>query len=601
MSVIESRKEAEEHLYERTRVNQIFLDNFPCVAMLIRPETREIVAANAVAIAAGVVVGQTCYESWARGSEPCSWCVAPELWATGQRQQKIVEIAGCFFDTYWIPISDDLYMHYAFDITERKNTEQQIESLAKFPSENPSPVLRVSRDGVLLYANEASVEILEEWGIREGDSVPDQLQMEIQEVFTSGSPKRVESEYGGKVFAIIVMPIQQADYANLYAFDITERKKSAESLKQSEERFRRAVIDSPFPIMIHADDGEVLQISRVWTDLTGYRHEEIPTLSKWTARAYGEKKDVVKSRIDKIFEYDTRVSEGEYVISTKSGETLVWDFHSAPLGKLPDGRRLVISMAMDVTERKRAEEQLHFHQEELAHVARVATAGEMASGIAHEINQPLCAITNFADSCLRMSRSGKMDPAKLDDALEQIASQAHRAGKVINHLKNLIQKQPVQYSMTSIKDIVSGVLVLIDNDAKRRGVDIKLELNGKLPKVHVDSILIQQVILNLISNSFDAMDDVASGKRKLAIVAKKTNDDKLEIMVSDTGKGLNASDADKIFDPFYTTKSDGLGMGLSISKTIIKSHFGRLWATGNPKGGTVFHFTLTTRSKPNES
>lgn len=473
MSVIKSRKEAEAHLYERTRVNQILLDNFPCVALLICPQSREIVAVSAAAIAAGAVVGQTCYESWAKGSEPCSWCVAPQLWATGQRQQKIVEIEGCFFDTYWIPISEELYMHYAFDITERKNAEQQIENLAKFPSENPYPVLRVSRDGVLLYANEASVQILDEWSVREGDSIPDQLQMEIHEVFTSGSPKRMESEYGGKVFAIVVIPIQQSDYANLYAFDITERK--------------------------------------------------------------------------------------------------------------------------------RAEEQLRFHQEELAHVLRVATAGEMASGIAHEINQPLCAITNFADGCLRMSKSGKMDPVKLDDALEQIASQAHRAGNVINHLKNLIQKQSVQYTMTSIEDIVSGVLVLIDNDAKKRGVDIKLELGGKLPKVHADPILIQQVLLNLISNSFDAMDDVASGKRKLAIIAKKTNDDKLEIMISDTGKGLNAVDADKIFDPFYTTKSDGLGMGLSISKTIIEAHLGRLWATGNPEGGTVFHFTLTTRSNPNES
>ncbi|MBW7991256.1 MAG: PAS domain S-box protein [Planctomycetes bacterium] len=134
--------------------------------------------------------------------------------------------------------------------------------------------------------------------------------------------------------------------------DITERKKAEGELRTSEDRFRRSITDSPLPIMIHADDGEVLQINKVWTDLTGYTHEEIPTLSAWTERAYGERKDVVKNRIDKIFDSDTRVEEGEYFITSKDGKTLIWDFSSAPLEKLPDGRRLVISMAMDVTERK---------------------------------------------------------------------------------------------------------------------------------------------------------------------------------------------------------------------------------------------------------
>ncbi len=131
-----------------------------------------------------------------------------------------------------------------------------------------------------------------------------------------------------------------------------------ESLEKSESRFRRAVTEAPFPIMIHADDGEVLQINKVWTELTGYEPEEIPTLSAWTQRAYGERKDVVKSRIDKIFNCDTRVEEGEYVISSRDGRILTWDFSSAPLGRLPDGRRLVISIAMDVTDRKEAEEKI---------------------------------------------------------------------------------------------------------------------------------------------------------------------------------------------------------------------------------------------------
>ena len=140
--------------------------------------------------------------------------------------------------------------------------------------------------------------------------------------------------------------------------EIAERKRAEEALQESEERFRKAVVNSPFPIMIHADDGEVFQINDVWTELTGYLPEEIPTLSEWTERAYGEKKDIVKSRINKIFDCDTRVEEGEYIITAKDGSTLIWDFSSAPLATLSDGRRVVISTAMDITERKRTEEDL---------------------------------------------------------------------------------------------------------------------------------------------------------------------------------------------------------------------------------------------------
>jgi PAS domain S-box-containing protein len=157
--------------------------------------------------------------------------------------------------------------------------------------------------------------------------------------------------------------------------DITERKKAEGQFRASEERFRRSITDSPFPIMIHAEDGEVLQINKVWTDLTGYTHEEIPILSAWTERAYGQRKDVVIKHIDKLFDYDTKVEEGEYSIISKNGKTLIWDFSSAPLGKLPDGRRLVISMAMDVTKRKQAEEELNRQQYYLTKAQDIGVIG----------------------------------------------------------------------------------------------------------------------------------------------------------------------------------------------------------------------------------
>ncbi|MHC4566261.1 MAG: PAS domain S-box protein [Planctomycetota bacterium] len=248
------------------------------------------------------------------------------------------------------PLTDDNGNVFAIlsiveDVTERKQVEKEIEDLAKFPEENPNPVLRFSSDGTIIYANAVSSPVLQTWRCKVGERIPEDCRKRIDDVFRCGRTSHFEFMCSnGQIFDVTLSPVTDGGYANAYARDISEIKNAQEILRVSEERFRRAVLNSPFPIMIHADDGEVLQINKVWTELTGYEPDEIQTLSEWTERAYGERKDIVKSRIDKIFDCDTRIEEGEYTIKSKEGKVLIWDFSSASLGKLADGRRLVISM-----------------------------------------------------------------------------------------------------------------------------------------------------------------------------------------------------------------------------------------------------------------
>ncbi len=170
---------------------------------------------------------------------------------------------------------------------------------------------------------------------------------------------------GTRWFEVIARPTYEDGVLYYYGCttDITEHKQAQEALQRSEERFRRAIVHAPIPLMIHAEDGEVIQINQAWTEETGYTHSEIPTLADWTARAYGERREVVKAVIDRLYDLDTRVDEGEFTVRTRHGETKIWDFSSAPLGQLPNGKRLVISMAKDVTARKQAEEALRQSEE----------------------------------------------------------------------------------------------------------------------------------------------------------------------------------------------------------------------------------------------
>jgi two-component system sensor histidine kinase TtrS len=243
-----------------------------------------------------------------------------------------------------------------------------------------------------------------------------------------------------------------------------------------------------------------------------------------------------------------------------------------------------------IDRRERAEEQARRHQADLAHVLRVQTMGEMAAGLAHEINQPLGTIANYAQGCRRRIASGSLTESELMAMLNSIAAEALRAGERIRHLRALVRKQESQREPTDVNRIVHAAVELTEPDARAYGVTVRLELADNLPPVLVDRIQIEQVVLNLLRNAVEAMHDCRGDG--LLVVETRADGTGVEVAVRDTGVGLPAEGGALVFEPFVTDKATGLGMGLAISRSIVELHGGRIWAEPNGDRGTTFRFTL---------
>ena len=231
-------------------------------------------------------------------------------------------------------------------------------------------------------------------------------------------------------------------------------------------------------------------------------------------------------------------------------------------------------------------------QSELAHVTRVMTLGELTASIAHEVNQPLAAIVTNGNACLRWLGGATPNLLEGRQAVERIIKDSYRASEVISRIRSLVKKAPPRNDWVELNEVIVEVLALAHNEARRNHVEIKQQLSDDLPRVRGDRVQLQQVILNLVVNGLEAIAKNQDGARELTVRSERDDANNVTVAVSDSGQGLDAAQVERVFDAFYTTKPDGMGMGLAISRTIIESHGGRLWATANSPKGAVFQFTL---------
>ena len=352
--------------------------------------------------------------------------------------------------------------------------------------------------------------------------------------------------------------------------DITEPRRIREALTAAHERFMTVLESLDDAISVTADtaDGmELLFANRTYRSLFGAQtngHQEL--LAGRRGRYSDESAEVYSSEVERWFEVQHRM--------------LAWT----------DGRRVRMQVARDITERRKHEEDSRVQQEKIQITSRLTTMGEMASSLAHELNQPLTAISNYSMGAVAMVNAGQTDPDKLLPALEKAAAQAQRAGKIISRIRDFVKRSEPRRQAVDIKTIVDNAVSLAEIDARKRGIDIDLQLPADLPKVLADPILIEQVLLNLIKNGLEAMDQ---SPEHILTVEVSRHHNTMQVAVIDAGHGV--SDTDRLFEPFFSTKSEGLGMGLNICRTIIESHHGQLWATNNTEhasGGTTFRFTL---------
>jgi C4-dicarboxylate-specific signal transduction histidine kinase len=264
---------------------------------------------------------------------------------------------------------------------------------------------------------------------------------------------------------------------------------------------------------------------------------------------------------------------------------------------------LLITALMEVKRRveesrARAQEALRLAQSDLAHVNRVTTMGELTASLAHEVNQPIAAAVTDANTCLRWLKRDQPDVEEAREAASRVVKDATRAAEIISKIRLIFKKSAPQHELVDVNEVIKEMIVLLRNEASRYSISVQTELRD-VPQIMGDRVQLQQVLMNLMLNAIDAMKNV-EGTRELVIKSQRAENAQLMLAVSDTGVGLPRQQADQIFNAFFTTKSHGTGMGLRISRSIVESHGGRLWAADNSPRGASFYLTLPTKLEAHE-
>jgi PAS domain S-box-containing protein len=366
-------------------------------------------------------------------------------------------------------------------------------------------------------------------------------------------------------------------------------------LREREARIRRLVDSNIIGVLIWDFQGRIIEANQAFLDMVGYAREDLVSARlRWTELTPAEWRDADDRALAELKATGTvQPREKEYF--RKDGSRVPVLLGSTTFGDRQDEG---VAFVLDLTERKHAEEALRDTQTNLAHVMRITTLGELTSSIAHEVNQPLAAVVANAEACLRWLDRATPDLDAVRRSVEWVIDDGNRASQVIRRVRSLANKTDIEKVPLHVNDVVRETIGLMQREVFSHQVSLRMELAATLPTILGDPVQLQQVIINLVMNGIEAMQSVTDRPRELLIQSRQDETQQVLVSVTDCGVGISSENADRLFNPFFTTKPSGMGMGLSICRSIMEAHGGRLWATANVPHGATFQLTLPVCADP---
>jgi PAS domain S-box-containing protein len=502
------------------------------------------------------------------------------------------------------------------EIEEPKRTEEELQRqtlrFGDFFAQTPEAAVVLSTDGRVASVNNEFTRMFgyeadKALGHPIDELIVPQALVEIAREYTNelSRGRRVEVETvrkrkdGSDVrVAILAVPVTTASGEQIASYvtyrNITEQKRAEERLRESEARFQEMADTAPVLIWMTGTDGLCNYFNKPWLEFTG-RSMEHEVGTGWIDGVYP---DDVQGCFDGFLpafharkpfrmEYRLRRADGAYRWMIESGiprYTGAGEFAG------------YIGSNIDITDLKSAAEErekLLQLEANLAHINRVSMMGELAASLAHEVKQPIASAVINAKTCVRWLRRDVADIAEACEAAARMVNDATRAADILDRVRSLYRRDSPQRELVDVNQIIQEMIVLLRDKGNQNSVSIRTECEAGLATILADRVQLQQVLMNLMLNGIEAMKDLGG---ELSVSSKKITDGQLLISVSDSGIGIAADRTDRIFEAFFTTKPQGTGMGLSISRKIVESHGGRLWASGNPGRGATFQFTLASSS-----
>ena len=371
--------------------------------------------------------------------------------------------------------------------------------------------------------------------------------------------------------------------------DITKRKQAENTLRKSEARLQTLFDAAAEYIFVIDPEGQIIQANRYVYEQSGYKSDEV--IGRNIKEFFSEdSKGICDCNFPTLREQGYNWAEVEFVC--KDGRVIQMECSATAVPDENGDFTTFLIVQRDVTDKKRAEEERQYHHQEMAHVIRLSTAGEMASGMAHELNQPLTALLSYCGTAVSLVNSMSSPLQQLGEILERATEQAHRAGEIIRHLREFVSKGDNNQEFLDIDQVIRDVIIFINHEVKESDVEITFHPGSQTCKIKANKIQIEQVLVNMVRNSLEAIRHAKITEGQIVLQSRSLSNELVKVTVADNGPGINPAMVDTLFHPFQTTKKTGMGIGLSLSRTIIETLGGKLWVDKDYENGALFAFEL---------